>query len=86
MKLLTCPLNGPRPISEFQYLGPLRPKPDPDATDDAEWAAYLFGGPNARDWQREWWRHAPSNTVFLAERHLGTNTVQRTYLPGEEAP
>ena len=34
MKILTCPLNGPRNIDEFQYLGPVRPAPDPEATSD----------------------------------------------------
>ena len=82
MKLMTCPLNGPRNIAEFQYLGPRRPAPDPDDASDADWAAYLFGAPNARDVVLEWWRHMPSNYVFLAERHLGTGDLGRTFDPG----
>ncbi|MCU0870474.1 MAG: sarcosine oxidase subunit delta, partial [Burkholderiales bacterium] len=31
MKLLTCPVNGPRPVAEFVYGGEVRPMPDPDA-------------------------------------------------------
>ena len=31
MKILTCPLNGPRPVSEFFYWGEVRPMPDPAA-------------------------------------------------------
>lgn len=83
MKLLTCPLNGPRNISEFQYLGPHRVAPDAADASDAEWATYLFGAPNARDFVLEWWRHTPSNYVFLAERHLGTGDVRRTFDAGE---
>lgn len=83
MKLMTCPLNGPRNIAEFQYLGPVRSAPDPEAASDQEWARYLFGAPNARDFTLEWWRHTPSNYVFLAERHLGTGEVARTFDPGE---
>ena len=30
MKLLTCPINGPRPVSEFVYGGEVRPMPDPE--------------------------------------------------------
>jgi len=29
-KLLRCPINGPRPVSEFQYAGEIRTMPDPD--------------------------------------------------------
>ena len=70
MKLLICPLNGPRNIDEFQYLGPLRETPDPDATSDADWARHLFRMPNGAGVLREWWRHRASNYVFLAERGL----------------
>ena len=27
MKLMTCPMNGTRPISEFAYWGEIRPAP-----------------------------------------------------------
>ena len=40
MKLLTCPINGPRPVSEFAYAGEVRPTPDPDTCTDDEWADY----------------------------------------------
>ena len=83
MKLLHCPMNGPRNISEFQYLGPVRTAPEPDRTSDADWAAYLFSVPNDRGFQLEYWRHTPSNYVFLAERHIGTGEVRRTFDPGE---
>ncbi|QYK42197.1 MAG: sarcosine oxidase subunit delta [Paracoccaceae bacterium] len=81
MKLLTCPLNGPRNIDEFQYLGPLRPDLAEGAA-DADWAAHLFRAENRPGPMVEWWRHTPSNTVFLAERHTLTDTILRTWLPG----
>ncbi|TIU97781.1 MAG: sarcosine oxidase subunit delta, partial [Mesorhizobium sp.] len=31
MKLLDCPMNGPRNIDEFQSFGPLRQAPDTDS-------------------------------------------------------
>jgi sarcosine oxidase subunit delta len=86
MKLLTCPMNGPRNISEFQYLGPVRPMPDPETTSDADWAAYLFRAENRRGTTMEWWRHTPSNYVFLAERDLGTGFVLRTVDPAQGIP
>jgi sarcosine oxidase subunit delta len=83
MKLLTCPLNGARNIEEFQYLGPIRATPDPDATSDGDWAVHLFAMPNSAGVLREWWRHRASNYVFVAERHCVTDTVLRTYDPSE---
>ena len=82
MKLLTCPLNGPRNIAEFQYLGPWRPMPGED-TDDRAWARALFAAPNHRGPLIEWWRHTPSNYVFLAERDIGSGDVLRTFDPKE---
>ena len=83
MKILNCPLNGARNIDEFQYLGPLRDAPDPDALTDAEWARHLFRARNNAGVMIEWWRHRASNYVFLAERHIVTDTVLRTFDPVE---
>lgn len=76
-------MNGPRNITEFQYLGPLRAASDPDVASDTDWARYLFAAPNAREFAVEWWRHTASNYVFLAERHLGTGEVKRTFDPAD---
>ena len=84
MKSLRCPINGPRPLQEFQYGGELREMPDPDAASDEEWADYVFhrnGGPAVK---REWWYHVPSGTWFIAERDNQSDTVLRTYLYGRE--
>lgn len=81
MKLLICPLNGPRNIDEFQCLGPVRSTPDPNATADLDWALYLFRHANQRGVIEEWWRHVPSNHFFLAQRDTGTNEILRTYNP-----
>ncbi len=39
MKIMTCPLNGPRPVSEFVYGGEVRHSPDPNTCSDAEWSS-----------------------------------------------
>lgn len=36
MKIMPCPLNGPRNISEFTYGGEFKPMPDPTTCSDAE--------------------------------------------------
>ena len=38
MKIMNCPLNGPRNIAEFVCGGEVRETPDPDRCTDAEWA------------------------------------------------
>ena len=42
MKILNCPLNGPRNISEFVYGGEVKQMPDPASCTDREWAEYVF--------------------------------------------
>ena len=80
MKLLTCPLNGPRPINEFAYGGEVRPMPDPDTCTDAEWSDYVFNRSGVAGVKREWWCHSPSGVWFLAERDTTTDTILRTFL------
>jgi sarcosine oxidase subunit delta len=80
MKLLTCPINGTRPISEFVFGGEYREMPDPDTCTDAEWAAYVFYRNGAPSVKKEWWFHSPSGTWFIAERNTGTDQVLSTYL------
>ncbi|HSO05664.1 MAG TPA: sarcosine oxidase subunit delta [Pelomicrobium sp.] len=84
MRLLTCPVNGPRPLDEFVFGGEVRAMPDPAAVDDAAWADYVFNRAGAPAVKREWWYHAPSGTWFVAERDTLTDAVKRTYLWSRE--
>ncbi len=84
MKLLRCPINGVRPVSEFVYAGEVRPMLNPDTTDDAAWADYVFNRNGAPGVKQEWWCHTPSNTWFIVERNTQTDEILRTYLYGEE--
>lgn len=78
MKQLRCPLNGLRNISEFVWLGEVKPEPDPDTCTDAEWAAYVFLEQNLAGVVYEWWVHTPSNMVFIARRNTVTDEVIET--------
>jgi len=80
MKLMTCPINGPRAISEFAYGGEVRPVPDPNTADDAAWADYVFNRTSLPGVTQEWWCHTPSGVWFIAERDTATDTIHRTYL------
>ena len=79
MKLLNCPLNGPRNISEFACGGEVAVPPD-DCS-DGEWADYVFMRDNPRGVVREWWFHIPSSYWFIAERDTGTDEILSTYPP-----
>ena len=80
MKLLTCPINGPRPLQEFAYGGVVREMPDAAASSDAEWADYVFNRTGEPGTHREWWYHLPSGTWFIAERDNVKDIIVRTYL------
>ena len=79
MKLMTCPLNGERNISEFVYGGEVVDMPDPITCSEREWSAYLFIEENIKGLVKEWWMHAASSYWFIAERDTGTNEIIRTY-------
>ena len=81
MKILNCPINGPKNVDEFQYLGPLRQE-EPETAGLI--LSRLFYPDNPAGPLVEWWRHTPSNTVFLAERDTLTDEVIRTWLPNRE--
>lgn len=79
MKIMTCPLNGPRNISEFVYGGEVREMPDPGRASDAAWADYVFLEANAAGEVREWWCHAATSYWFIAVRNTVTDEILRTY-------
>ena len=85
MKLLTCPINGPRPVTEFVYWGEMRDMPDPNEATDGAWADYVFNRNGAAGVKKEWWCHAPSGIWFIVERDTSLDKVLRTYLYGREA-
>ena len=80
MKIMICPINGPRAVTEFAYAGELRDQPDPASASDGEWADYVFNKSGIAAIKREWWCHTPSGVWFVAERDTATDAILRTYL------
>lgn len=78
MKILSCPLNGPRNISEFVCLGEVKPTPATSA-DTAVWADYVFFECNAAGPVREWWIHIATNFIFVVDRNSITDEILATY-------
>jgi sarcosine oxidase subunit delta len=79
MKIIHCPLNGPRNASEFLWGGEVREMPDPDRAGAAEWADYVFLHANEAGVVREWWCHVPTAFWFIADRDTRTDEILRTY-------
>lgn len=79
MKIMNCPLNGPRNISEFVHGGEVREMPNSTTCTDREWADYVFYSNNEAGVVTEWWLHAPSGYWFIAQRHTVSDEVIRTF-------
>lgn len=79
MKIMHCPLNGPRNISEFVSGGEVTQMPEPSDTDDPAWADYVWMHNNTDGIVTEWWCHVPSSYWFLVERNTVTDEILRTY-------
>ncbi len=83
MKVMTCPLNGPRNISEFACGGEVILQPDPRDLDDSAWADHVFLANNTLGVVREWWCHTASSYWFIAERSTATDEILKTYPTSE---
>src|SRR5215510_11626030 len=83
MKIMNCPLNGPRNISEFVWGGEVKPMPDDSKLSDRQWAEYVFLENNTAGVVREWWCHVPTSYWFIAERNTVTDEIVRTFPASE---
>ena len=86
MKIMTCPLNGPRNISEFICGGEVTVEPDPNRCTNEEWADYVFLHDNDAGVVREWWCHVPTAFWFIADRNTVTDEVLKTFASSELFP
>ncbi len=80
MKLLRCPINGLRPLSEFVFGGEVRDMPEARSATDEQWADYVFNRQGEPGIRKEWWYHTASGTWFIAERDNLKDEFLRTYL------
>jgi sarcosine oxidase subunit delta len=83
MKIMPCPLNGPRNIAEFVCGGEVRPMPSPGGTGDVDWARHVFLEDNRAGVVREWWCHSATSYWFIAERDTQTDEILRTFPAAE---
>lgn len=83
MKILDCPLNGPRNISEFTYGGEVHEMPNPTSCSSNDWAGYVFFDENPAGVVIEWWCHTATSFWFIAERNTITDEIIRTFPASE---
>jgi len=83
MKIMHCPLNGPRNIAEFMCYGEVTEMPDPSRCTDQEWIDHVFYSNNTAGLVREWWYHVQTAYWFIAERDTVRDEIVRTYPAGE---
>lgn len=79
MKIMTCPLNGPRNISEFICFGEVIDMPNPNELNDEQWADFIWMSNNTAGVVREWWCHTATTYWFIAERNTITDEILKTY-------
>ena len=79
MKIMPCPLNGPRNIQEFVCAGPVEPHPDPNRCSDHEWTEFVWMEENLDGVVREWWCHVATSYWFIAERNTVSDEILATY-------
>ena len=79
MKIMPCPLNGPRNIQEFICAGTVEPHPDPNRCSDEEWTEFVWMEENLDGVVREWWCHVATAYWFIAERNTVTDEILATY-------
>ena len=79
MKIMPCPLNGPRNIQEFICAGAVEPHPDPNRCSDEEWTEFVWMEENRAGVVREWWCHVATAYWFIAERNTVTDEILATY-------
>ena len=78
MRIMNCPLNGPRNITEFASFGEVKDMPDAAGASDRDWATFLFLENNTAGVVDEWWLHAPTNFWFVARRNTVTDEILQT--------
>ncbi len=79
MKIMPCPLNGPRNIQEFICAGTVELHPDPNRCSDDEWTEFVWMEENLDGVVREWWCHVATAYWFIAERNTVTDEILATY-------
>lgn len=84
--IIPCPFCGPRDLSEFAYCGDadnLAARPDPAASDQSSWNAFVYDRTNPAGEHSEIWQHAGGCRKHLRiVRNTVTHAVSDVTMPG----
>ena len=85
MLILTCPLCGERPYTEYRYGGDAdKPRPVHGAAEQKAWHDYLFVFDNPKGAHREYWQHVHGcRQWLLVVRDTASNAVAEVSLARE---
>ncbi|MEL7097494.1 MAG: sarcosine oxidase subunit delta [Pseudomonadota bacterium] len=77
MQIFSCPFCGPRPETEFHFIGELgKTRPETlQGVSDEDWARYLYTQRNEKGRVQEVWMHMPCAELFVMERDSVTMEV-----------
>lgn len=78
MKIIDCPLNGPRNAQEFHYGGEVLREPAADAP-TRDWSQFVFLENNCSGVVDEWWCHMASSYWFIVRRDRTRDEIIATY-------
>jgi sarcosine oxidase, subunit delta len=78
VKIINCPLNGPRNVQEFVCAGEVIQEPLQDAPIEA-WADFVFLENNTLGVVHEWWCHVASNYWFIVTRDTASEEILATH-------
>ncbi len=78
MKIMHCPLNGPRNISEFVWGGEVKDRARARLPATRLGRTTCSSRTTSRARCDEWWLHAPTNTWFIADRNTVTDEILAT--------
>jgi sarcosine oxidase subunit delta len=77
MKIINCPLNGPRNAQEFVYGGEVELEPETDAS-TRQWSNFVFLEDNLAGIVDEWWCHSASSYWFIIRRNRTSDEIIAT--------
>ena len=75
MKIIPCPQNGPRPVSEFTFSGAVEEDKQDTRHATQNWAEEVFFKENGTGVVKELWRHNPSAFWLYVERCRVTDRI-----------
>jgi len=73
MKIIHCPVIGPRPLTEFTVVGVSAL--EPEDLEGMSPGAWVFNRDSVPMERTEWWYHGATQLWFKVRRHTGADRI-----------